>query len=91
MAKIIEVLIFEVPGIFKLNHFDLIKRKLVDLLYHADEKHPDVSVLLKTLYVVHKMKNLDKNAELKEKLVSLSEKVTSGEAKNWAKKLIEDL
>jgi hypothetical protein len=54
-----------VPGIFKLNHFDLIKRKLVDLVYHVDEKHVDLPALMKTLYVVHKMKNLEKSAEFK--------------------------
>ncbi len=74
-----------------MNHFDLIKRKLVDLVYHAPENHPDVPILLKTLYVVHKMKNLEKNPEFKEKLTIMSEKISSGEAKNWAKKLIEDL
>lgn len=66
------------PGIFKLNHFDLIKRKLVDLVHKVEDKHPDVPALLKTLYVVHKMKSLDKNAELKERLTALGEKVASG-------------
>jgi hypothetical protein len=47
--------------------------------------------LLKTLYVVHKMKNLDKDEAFKAKLVSISEKMVSVDGKNWAKKLIEDL
>ena len=85
------MLIFEAPGIFKLNHFDLVKRKLVDLVYHAPEQHADMPILLKTLYIVHKMKNLEKSQELKEKLTALSEKMISVEGKNWAKKLIEDL
>ncbi len=65
LAKVIEVLIFEAPGIFKLNHFDLIKKKLVDLVYHAPDGHSDIPILLKTLYVVHKMKNLEKDEKLK--------------------------
>lgn len=91
IAKIVEVLIFEAPGIFKLNHFDLIKRKLVDLVNHAPENHSDMPTLLKTLYVVHKMKNLEKSEAFKEKLTSISEKMISVEGKNWARKLIEDL
>lgn len=47
--------------------------------------------LLKTLYVVHKMKNLDKSETFKEKLTSISEKMLSVEGKNWARKLIEDI
>jgi hypothetical protein len=39
IAKIVEALIFEAPGIFKLNHYDMIKKKLVDLVNHAPEQH----------------------------------------------------
>lgn len=91
IAKIVEALIFEAPGIFKLNHYDLIKRKLVDLVNNAPEGHVDMPSLLKTLYVVHKMKNLEKDETFKAKLKSISEKMTSNEGKNWARKLIEDL
>jgi hypothetical protein len=91
VAKIVEVLIFEAPGIFKLNHFDLIKKKLVDLVNHAPEGHPEMPTLLKTLYVVHKMKNLDKDATFKAKLEAIGEKMTSMEGRNWAKKLMDDL
>ena len=47
--------------------------------------------LLKTLYVVHKMKNLEKDEQFKAKLASITEKMISIEGKNWARKLIEDL
>jgi len=77
IAKIIECLIFEAPGIFKLNHYDLIRRKLVDLVNNAPEAHPEMPCLLKTLYVVHKMKNLDKDEQFKAKLGCISEKMIS--------------
>jgi hypothetical protein len=35
LCKVIEVLIFQAPGIFKTNHLDLIKRKLTDLFDHT--------------------------------------------------------
>jgi hypothetical protein len=35
LCKVIELLIFEAPGIFKNNHFDLIKRKLADIFAHT--------------------------------------------------------
>jgi hypothetical protein len=37
------------------------------------------------------MKALEKSAELKEKLTGMMEKMVSGEGKNWARKLIDDL
>lgn len=69
----------------------MIKKKLVDLVYHAPDGHSDIPILLKTLYIVHKMKNLDKDEKLKEKLNDLSGKMSSVEGKNWARKLIEDI
>ena len=62
---------FEAQGIFKLNHFDLIKRKLVDIIHNANEQHLDMPILLKTMYSVHKIKNLEKDERLKAKLISI--------------------
>lgn len=84
-----EVLIFEAPGIFKINHFDIIKRKMADLLLNAHDES-DLAVILKTMYVVHKVKKYDKDAAIHEKLKSV-EGLKSEEAKNWARKLIEDI
>lgn len=58
-----EVLIFEAPGIFKLNHFDILKRKMSDLFLHASDEN-EVGVILKTMYVVHKVKKYEKDAHL---------------------------
>ena len=55
-----------------MNHYDLIKKKLVDLVNNAPEGHVEMPCLLKTLYVVHKMKNLDKDEAFKAKLISIS-------------------
>lgn len=74
-----------------MNHYDMIKKKLVDLVNNAPEAHPEMPSLLKTLYVVHKMKNIDKDEQFKAKLGSISDKMISIEGKNWARKLIEDL
>lgn len=89
LSKLVEVLIFEAPGIFKINHFDIIKRKMADLLLNAHEE-ADLAVILKTMYVVHKVKKYDKDAAIHEKLRSV-EGLKSEEAKNWARKLIEDI
>lgn len=89
LSKLVEVLIFEAPGIFKLNHFDIIKRKMADLFLHATDE-ADSAVILKTMYVVHKVKKYEKDASIHEKLKAI-ENGKSEEAKNWARKLLEDL
>lgn len=49
-----------------------------------------MAVILKTMYVVHKVKNYQKDAALHEKLNGvLGGK--SEEARNWARKLLEDI
>lgn len=89
LSKLVEVLIFEAPGIFKINHFDIIKRKMADLLLNASDEG-DLAVVLKTMYVVHKVKKYEKDAAIHEKLKSI-EGLKSEEAKNWARKLVEDI
>jgi hypothetical protein len=70
LSKLIEVLIFEAPGIFKLNHFDIIKRKMADLLLNTTDED-DLAVILKTMYVVHKVKNYEKDPKLHDRLKSV--------------------
>lgn len=49
-----------------------------------------MAVILKTMYVVHKVKKYEKDATLHEKLNGILEG-KSEEAKNWARKLLEDI
>lgn len=67
LCKVIEVLIFEAPGIFKENHFDLIKRKLIDLFDHSPEESK-IGDVLKTMHAVHKFKKFAQDEDLKKKL-----------------------
>jgi hypothetical protein len=64
LCNVIEVIIFEAPGIFKANHLDKIKSKLIDLFDHS----PEASVVVKTMHAVHKFKKFSQNEELKAKL-----------------------
>jgi hypothetical protein len=89
LSKLVEVLIFEAPGIFKLNHFDILKRKMADLFLNSTDEG-EVAVVLKTMFVVHKVKKYEKDAKIHEKLKGV-ESSKSEEAKNWARKLIEDI
>jgi len=84
------LLIFEAPGIFKTNHFDLIKRKLTDLFNNIQED-PELGIVLKTMYVVHKLKHYEKDEDLKVKLNDVINSKKSEESKNWARKLYEDI
>ena len=61
------MLIFEAPGIFRINHFDLIKKKLLDIYYNCFSKE-EISSILKTVYLLHKMKKYEKDGIFKEKL-----------------------
>jgi hypothetical protein len=61
---------------------------MADLFLHATEE-ADVAVILKTMYVVHKVKKYDKDAALRDRLKTV-EAGKSEEAKNWARKLLED-
>ena len=89
MSKLVEVLIFEAPGIFKINHFDILKRKMAGLFLHSSDE-AEVAVVLKTMYVVHKVKKYDRDAAIHDKLKAV-ENGKSEEAKNWARKLLEDI
>lgn len=76
------------PTIFKPNHFDLIKKKLVDILHNCpDEELPSVT---KTMYVVHKNKKFVKEEKLKEKLTEVMGKIPEGDGRSWVKRLLED-
>ena len=70
-----ELLIFEAPGIFKLNHYDILKRKMSDLFFNTSDEN-DLASILKTMYVVHKVKKYEKNEKLQEKL-KLAEELKS--------------
>lgn len=55
------------PGIFKLNHFDIIKKKMYDLFFSTEDQN-DLAAILKTMYVVHKVKKYDKDEKLHQRL-----------------------
>ena len=59
-------MLFEVPTIFKSNHFDLIKKKLIDIIYNCPES--ELASVIKTMYVVHKHKNFAKDEKLKARI-----------------------
>jgi hypothetical protein len=70
LCKVIELLIFEAPNIFKPTHLEIIKRKLVDLLLNG-RGDSQLAIILKTIYILHRLKNYDKNQEVKALLKNL--------------------
>jgi hypothetical protein len=52
---------------FKANHFDLIKSKIVDIFYHTTDQLK-LEPILKTMFVAHKIKSFTHDEELKKKL-----------------------
>ena len=90
ICRFIEICIFESPGLFSPPQCRTIKKKLQEffLKLSADEK---LEVVLKSMYIMHKIEKYEKNQEMTVKLDKLIKESKKEETRNWAKKLRDDL
>ena len=85
-----ELCIFESPGLFNQIQNRKIKVKMFEffLKVNAEEK---LEVILKNMYIMHKIEKYDKNPEMINKLDNLIKQCKKEGTRNWAKKLRDDL
>ena len=89
LAKFIEICVFQAPGFFKEKHIPIIKSKLIDFLLAVDEEK-QLEIILKTIFIVNRFQQYQKNEFVKSKLERLTKEAKKEEIKNWARKLTDE-
>ena len=90
MCQFVEICIFESPGLFNPEQNRVIKKKLAEFLLNVDSEQK-LEVILKGMFIMHKIERYDKNAEVLQKLEKLVKEAKVEETRNWARKLRDDL
>lgn len=89
-CRFLEVMIFEAAGIFTPSQLLIIQNKMLDFFKNiTDEKVQ--AVVLKSMFILHKIRAYPKNEELKNKLSKIIKETKWEETRNWARKLHDEL